>query len=59
MDKLKKILFDELDCYEDYDDIIDSIRSYESNGDITEEEYDIILDNYDEWLEEWNNKRGE
>ena len=42
--------------YELYEDIISALRSYNSDGEITSEEYDIIQTNYDKWLEEYLNK---
>ena len=56
MEKLKELLFDLFDNYEDYEDIIESLRSLESGNEITEQEYDIILDNYDKWLAEYEEK---
>ena len=45
MEKLKELLFDLFDNYEEYEDIRDSLRSLASDNEITEQEYDIILDN--------------
>lgn len=56
MEKLKELLFDLFDTYEECEDIIDSLRSLASNNEITEQEYDIILDNYDKWLAEYEEK---
>lgn len=54
--KLKEIVFDLFDSYEDVEDIIDSLRSLNSIGEITSDEYDEIMDVYDELLNEWENK---
>lgn len=56
MKKLKELLFDLFDTYEECEDIINSLRNLESNNKITEQEYDIILDNYDKWLAEYEEK---
>lgn len=56
MEKLKELLFDLFDSYEGCEDIIDSLRSLESGNEITEQEYDIILDNYEKWLAEYEEK---
>ena len=55
-DKLKNMLFNLFYEYELYEDIISALRSYNSDGEITSEEYDIIQTNYDKWLEEYLNK---
>lgn len=52
-------LFDLFDEYEEYDDIINNLRSLLSNGDITNDEYNTILSNYDEYLKEWENQGGD
>lgn len=56
MEKLKELLFDLFDNYEEYEGIRDSLRSLASDNEITEQEYDIILDNYDKWLAEYEEK---
>lgn len=55
--KLKEILFDILDEYEEYEDIVDTLRNIESEKMISEEEYDFIMENYDNWLEEYEEKK--
>lgn len=55
---LKETLFDELDRFENYEDIIKDLRSLNSLGEISNEEYDIILKNYDKWLKEWSDING-
>ena len=56
---LKEIVFDLLDTYEEYEDIIEGIRSLASDNEITDSDYDFILDNYDIWCEEYNKKVSE
>ena len=56
MEKLKELLFDLFDNYEDYENIIESLRSLASGNEITEQEYDIILDNYGKWLKEYESE---
>ena len=58
MEKLKELLFDLFDNYKEYEDIRDSLRSLASDNEITEQEYDIILDNYDKWLAEYEEKEA-
>lgn len=58
-EETKKLLFNIFDDYEEYNDIIDSVRSYHSNREITDEEYDYILENYDNLLNEWYSKKDE
>ncbi len=52
-DKLKGTLFDLFDSYEDVDDIIDALRSLESCEEITKDEYDKIMENYDDLCKEY------
>lgn len=54
---IKEIVFDLLDTYEEYEDIIEDIRSLVSSGELNDNDYDYILDNYDRLLEEYNNKK--
>jgi len=56
---MKEIVFDLLDTYTEYDDIIAAIRSLHTSKEITDEEYDYILDNYSKFVEEFNLKRRE
>ena len=55
-DKLKEILFDLFDSYEEAEDIIDALRSLESCKEITEDEYDKIMENYDDWCKEYEHQ---
>lgn len=52
--KLKETLFDLFKIYENVEDIIGALRSLNTSNEITKEEYDTILLNYDKWLKEWN-----
>lgn len=54
MNKLKDIVFDLFDTYEEYEDIINDIRSLVSSGELNDNDYDYILENYDRFLEEYN-----
>ena len=57
IDYLKELLFDEFEKFEDYEFIIDDIRDLHSGRVITDEEYDFILQNYNDILREWENKQ--
>ena len=50
---LKEILFNLFSEYNDYEDIISGLRSLNSENIVSNEEYNIILKNYDKWLKEW------
>ena len=54
-DYLKKILFEEFETHENYENIVQDLRSLNSLNEITDKEYDFILENYNEWLKEWEN----
>lgn len=53
MEKLKDLLFDLFDSYENYEEIVTILRSMLSEKEITEQDYNIILENYDKWLKEY------
>lgn len=53
---LKQTLFDLFDRFEEYEKIINDLRSLHSMGEINDDEYTIILENYDKWLKEYENK---
>ena len=53
---LKQTLFDLFDRFEEYENIINNLRSLNSLGEINDDEYGIILENYDKWLKEYENK---
>lgn len=54
--ELKNILFELFDYYDDYYDIIDCLRSFNSDNVLSKKDYDVILENYDKWLKEYENK---
>ena len=58
MDKVRigQIMFDLFDSYEDCDEIIDSLRSLNSEREITDEEYDYCLEHWDEILLDWESQ---
>ena len=56
MEKLKAILFDLFDQYEEADDIVESLRSLNSCDNINDNEYDTIMANYEQWLQEYEKK---
>lgn len=53
MERLKRLLYNLFNDYDEYEDIIDCLRSLESNNEITEQEYNTILNNYDKWLTDY------
>ena len=53
---IKNIMFDLFDEYEEYGDIKEALRSMNSFGEVSDLEYDTALDNWDNWLAEWENK---
>lgn len=55
--ELKNILEDLFNEYEFYEDIINALRSLNTENEITNEEYDYILTNYESWLNEWLSKK--
>lgn len=56
MENLKRLLYNLFNNYDEYEDIRDCLRSLESNNKITKQEYNIILDNYDKWLTDYQKK---
>lgn len=56
MKDIKNIMFDLFDEYEECDDIEEALRNMNSFGEISDSEYDTALDNWDNWLAEWENK---
>ena len=50
---LKIILYDLFETYEDCEDIIDALRSLNTEKVITNKEYNFIMANYEQWLKEW------
>lgn len=57
MEKLKNLLYEEFNLHNNYDDIIDDLRSLNSSGELTDEEYNTISENYSKWLEEWASRK--
>lgn len=57
MEKLKAILFDLFDQYEEADDIVESLRSLNSCNNINDNEYDTIMENYEQWLQEYEENK--
>ncbi len=53
MKNLKEIAFNLFEKYEDYEDIINDLRSLNSEKIISNEEYNTILENYNSWLKEY------
>lgn len=53
---IKEIMFNLFDEYEEYDDIKNALRNMNSFGEVSNQEYDMALDNWDNWLVEWENK---
>lgn len=53
--KCKDYLFDLFEEFEDYDPIKDRLRSLNSNGDLTDAEYDFCMAEYEDILNEWLN----
>ena len=56
MQDLKELVFDLFDKYEDYEDIINGIRSLVSENEITDSDYNFILDNYCDLYKEYDKK---
>lgn len=56
-DKVKEVMFKLFSEYEEYDDIKDALRSLNSDGEVTDEQYDEYLDRWDTILAEWEEER--
>lgn len=56
MERLKEILFDLFNQYEDAEDIIEDLRSLNTCEEITDNEYDVIMKNYEKWLQEYESQ---
>lgn len=50
---IKEVMFDLFDAHPDYDSIKEDLRSLNSEGEVSDEEYDLALEFWDEWLREW------
>ena len=55
--KMKQIMFNLFDEYEEYDDIIDALRDMNCYDQVSDEEYDYCLEHWDEMLEQWTNRK--
>lgn len=51
IEELKDIFKDISEQYETCEEIISSLRSLASCFEITKEEYNIIMENYEDWLD--------
>lgn len=58
MERLKEILFDLFNQYEDVEDIIEDLRSLNTCEEITDNEYDVIMKNYEKWLQEYESQEN-
>lgn len=58
-DHIKEIMFDLFDKYEECDDIKDALRNMNSDGEVTEEEYDYAILHWEDLLKEWEERKGE
>lgn len=52
LEKLKELFLDIAAQYEEAEEITDSLRSLNSEGELSDEGYDIIQNNWDEWLKD-------
>lgn len=57
--KIKEILFDLFNTYEECDEILDALCSLHNEGAITQEEYDMCYDQYEDVLAQWEAEGGE
>ena len=53
INKIKSILLDLWEEHELYENIVQDLRSLQTNQEITEEEYDYIIQNYDSLLDKY------
>lgn len=54
MDKLEELFISIAEQYEECNDIKDKVRGLHSFGEISDKEYDTILENWDNWLQKHN-----
>ena len=54
MEHAEKVFVEIAEQYEDCDVILDDLRSLETCGEITEEEYDYLIANWDDLLTKYN-----
>lgn len=57
MTHITKIMFDLFDEYEECDDIKDALRNMNSDGDVSDEEYDFAIDQWYNLLKIWEATR--
>lgn len=50
---IKEVMFDLFNAHPDYDSIKEDLRSLNSSGEVSDDEYDLALEFWDEWLKEW------
>lgn len=55
---LEDTLFDLFESYENYEDIIEDLRSLNTENEMTDNEYNTILANYDNELNKWLDLKG-
>lgn len=51
------VMFDLFDKYEGYDDIKEALRHMNSDGEVSDEEYDYAILHWEELLKEWEERR--
>ena len=56
-DHIKEIMFDLFDKYEECDDIKDALRDMNSDGVVTDDEYDYAILHWDELSKEWEKRK--
>lgn len=54
--ELKEILFDLFDGSDDADEIVSQLRSLNTERTITDDEYNYIMEKYEEWLGDWHDE---
>ena len=54
MEHAEKVFVEIAEQYEDCEGMIDALRSLESCGEITDEEYDYLTENWDDLLAKYN-----
>lgn len=54
---IKDEMFNLLDSYENYEDVINDLREQESSGTITERQYNYAMENWENILNEWKKEQ--
>ena len=54
MEHAKEVFFETADMYDTHEDMKEYIRGLHSSGELTDAEYDTIIEEWDTWLEEWS-----